>query len=44
MLIHVQNLQHLATELLKVKNDLSPEIMNEIFVFQENETYGVVII
>ena len=24
--IHMKNLQHLATELLKVKNDLSPEI------------------
>ena len=39
--IHVKNLQHLATELFKVKNDLSPEIMKEIFVFQENETYNL---
>ena len=27
--------------LFKVKNDLSPEIMKEIFVFQENETYNL---
>ena len=40
-LIHVKNLQQLATELLKVKNDLSPEILKEIFVFQENETYNL---
>ena len=39
--IHVKNLQHLATELFKVKNDLSPEIMKEIFAFQENETYNL---
>ena len=39
--IHVKNLQHLATELFKVKNNLSPEIMKEIFVFQENETYNL---
>ena len=36
--IHVKNLQHLATELFKIKNDLSPEIMNEVFVFRECET------
>ena len=36
--IYVKNLQYLATELFKVNNDLSPEIMKEIFVFQENET------
>ena len=29
----MKNLQHLATELFKAKNDLSPEIMKEIFVF-----------
>ena len=38
--IRVKNLQHLATELCKVKNNLSPEIMKKIFVFQENETYS----
>ena len=31
----------MATELLKVKNGFSPEIMKEIFVFQENETYNL---
>ena len=30
--IHMKNLQHLVTELFKVKNNLSPEIMKEIFV------------
>ena len=39
--IHVKNLQHLATELFKVKNDLSPEIMKQIFLFLENETYNL---
>ena len=34
----MKNLQYLTTELFKVKSDLSPEIMREIFVFQENET------
>ena len=33
MSIYVKNLQHLTTELFKVKNDLSLEIMKEIFVF-----------
>ena len=28
----------MTTELFKVKNYLSPEIIKEIFVFQENET------
>ena len=31
----------MATELFKVKNDPSPEIMKEIFGFQENETYNL---
>ena len=34
----MKDLQHLVTEFFKVKNDLSPEIMKEIFVRQENET------
>ena len=37
----MNNLQHLATELFKVKDDLSTEIMKESFVFQENETYNL---
>ena len=39
--IHVKNFQHLPTELFKVKNDLSPEIMKEIFVFLENKIYNL---
>ena len=39
--INMNNLQHLATELFKVKDDLSTEIMKESFVFQENETYNL---
>ena len=35
--IHNRNIQLLATELLKVKNGLSPPFMNEIFV--ENAQY-----
>ena len=31
----------MATELFKVKNNLSPEIMKKNFVFQENETYNL---
>ena len=37
----MNNFQHLATELFKVKADLSAEIMKESFVFQENETYNL---
>ena len=33
--IYIKSLQYLATELFKVKNDLSPEIMKEIFVFKK---------
>ena len=36
--IHIKKLQYLATELFKV-NVFSPENVEEIFVFQENETY-----
>ena len=37
MSIYIKNLQYLATELFKGKNGLSPEIMKEIFVFQESD-------
>ena len=37
----MKNLQYLATELFKVKNGLSPEIMKEIFVFQESDNYNL---
>ena len=33
--IHQRNLQVLATETFKVKNNLSPEIMKQVFDFQE---------
>ena len=39
--IHVKNVQYLATEIFKVKNDLYPEIMKEIFIFHENPTYNL---
>ena len=34
-------LQYLATEIFKVKSGLSPIIMNEVFNFQENESYNL---
>ena len=37
----MKNLQYLATDLFKVKNDPSPEILKEILVFQKNETYNL---
>ena len=37
----MNNIQYLATKLIKVKNCLSPEMMKEIFVFQENENYNL---
>ena len=33
--IHQRNLQVLVTEIFKVKNNLSPEIMKQVFDFQE---------
>ena len=39
--IHVKNLQRLATELFKVKNNLFPDIMKKMLVFQENEIYNL---
>ena len=39
----MKNLQYLAAELFKVKNGLSPEIMKEVFVLQECETYNLTI-
>ena len=35
--IHVKNLHYLVTEVYKVKNNVSPESMRDIFHFQENE-------
>ena len=31
--IHYRNLKKLATEIFKVKSDLSPELMNDVFEF-----------
>ena len=31
----------MATEVYKVKNCLSPEIMKDVFIFQENENYNL---
>ena len=39
--VHMKNLQYLATEIFKVKNGLSPIIMNDVFNFQENENYSL---
>ena len=39
--IQMKNLQYLATETYKVKTGLSPEIMKEVCIFQENENYDL---
>ena len=36
VIIHVRNLHYLVTEVDKVKNNISPKIIREIFCFQEN--------
>ena len=41
MSIHMKNLQYLATEIYKVKNCFSPEILKAVFIFQENENYNL---
>ena len=41
MSIHMKKLQYLAIEICKVKNSLPPEIMKEVFIFQENENYNL---
>ena len=37
----MENLHYLVTDLFKVKNKFSPKIMQEIFVFIENEIYNL---
>ena len=37
----MKHLQHLTTEIFKFKTGLSPIIMNEVFNFQENESYNL---
>ena len=39
--IHVRNLHYLVTEVYKVKNNISPAIMRDIFHFQEDENYNL---
>ena len=41
MSIHLKHLQYLATEIYKIKNCFSREIMKEVFIFQENENYNL---
>ena len=38
--VHHQNIQVLATELYKTVNGLSPEIMKEVFPFNEITSYN----
>ena len=38
--VHQRNIQVLATELYKIVNGLSPEIMKEVFPFNENTSYN----
>ena len=38
--VHHQNIQVFATELYKIVNGLSPEIMKEVFSFNENTSYN----
>ena len=37
----MKNLPYLATDIHEVKNCLSPEIMKEVFISQENENYNL---
>ena len=37
----MKSLQCLATEVYKVKNCLSPDIMKEVFIVQENENHNL---
>ena len=39
--IHMKSHIYLAVEVVQVKKCHSPEILKEIFVFQENETYNL---
>ena len=39
--IHHKNLQKLAVTMFKVSRGLSPEIINEIFQFRGETTYGL---
>ena len=39
--IHQRNLQQLAIEIFKVKIEIAPIIMNELFTFVKNNTYNL---
>ena len=39
--IHYRNLQYLLTEIYKVKMGLSPQIMNDILILDENASYNL---
>ena len=39
--IHVKNLHYLVTKIFKVKNNISSEIMRDIFYFHENQNYNL---
>ena len=41
VIIHARNLQHLATEIFKVKIGIWPIIMTEIFKFCDNTTHNL---
>ena len=41
VIIHMRNLHYLVTEIYKFKNNISPEIMRDIFHFQENGNYNL---
>ena len=41
--VHHRNIQVLAAELYKIVNGLSPEIMKEVFPFNENYFYNTTI-
>ena len=39
--IHWKNLHYFITEIYKVKNNISPDVMNGIFHFQKNANYNL---
>ena len=39
--VYMKNLQYSAKEIFKVKNGLSPTIVNKVFNFQENKSYNL---
>ena len=39
--IHQKNLQYLAIEIYKVKMDISPKIINDVFRFSKNSVYSL---